>query len=194
MREGLPSGEIAKLLIADGAGFVSRPVTTLVLTLEGIASDRHAGPTRSADARTPWHRRGTRIANTRALSIVSVEDCAEIAALLEVNTVGPSLLGANVVVRGIAGLSLMPPATRLQLPSGATMFVTEQNAPCRHPAEQLARAFGRPDLAARFAKAAVGRRGVVALVEREGAIAVGDAVRAWRSPAAVTAPRIAAPV
>ena len=57
--------QVAMLLIADGADFVSRRVETLCLTLTGIAGDRHAGPMRAADARTPWHKRGTAIANTR---------------------------------------------------------------------------------------------------------------------------------
>jgi hypothetical protein len=62
--------QVAMLLIADGADFVSRRVETLCLTLTGIAGDRHAGPMRAADARTPWHKRGTAIANTRQISLL----------------------------------------------------------------------------------------------------------------------------
>ncbi len=181
---------IIGLLVADGDGFVTASRSHLTLTLEGIKGDRHAGRDRAADVRTPWHARGARIANTRQLSIVSVEECAEIAALLGVSEVDPALLGANVVVAGLPQLSLMDPASRLLLPSGATIFITEQNAPCRHPAEKLARAHGMPQLVASFARAAIGRRGLVALVEREGAIKVGDAVRHLSSPARVSSPKL----
>lgn len=184
---------VASLMIADRGDFVTRGVPHLALTLDGIAGDRHAGPVRAADARTPWHKRGTPIANTRQLSIVSLEECEEIAALMEVDAVDPALLGANLVLGGIAQLSLLAPASRLQFPSGAVVFVTEHNAPCRYPAEKLAEAHGRPRLAATFARAAIGRRGLVGLVEREGHVAEGDTVRCFTSPAQVSAPKLAAP-
>ncbi len=184
---------VASLMTADGRDFVTRPVASLDLTLDGIAGDRHAGAVRAADARTPWHPRGTPIANTRQLSIVSVEDCAEVAALLGIPALDPALLGANLVVAGLAGLSLLAPASRLLFPSGAVVFVTEQNAPCRHPADKLARAHGQPRLAGAFVNAAIGRRGVVGLVERAGTVGVGDAVRCLASPARVAAPRVPAP-
>jgi MOSC domain-containing protein YiiM len=150
------------------------------------AGDRHAGATRLSDARTTWHARGTPIANTRQLSFVSVEECAEVAALLGVPAVDPALLGANLLLEGFPELSFLPPATRLQFPSGATIFVTEQNAPCVHPARKLAEAYEQPRLAALFPKAAMGRRGLVGLVEREGVVQTGDAVRAIPPPGAVS--------
>ena len=189
---GMP--DVKRLLMADGDDFVTRSLSRLELTLNGIGGDRHAGLERGADARTPWHQRGTPIANTRQLSIVSVEDCAEIALLLEVDEIDPALLGANLVIGGFPQLSLMPPASRLQFPSGATVFVTEQNAPCRYPAEKLAAAHGRPRLVAGFARAAIGRRGVVAIVERAGTVEVGNAVRSWASPAQVSSPKLAVPM
>lgn len=184
--------QIMQLLTADGEDFVTRSVPWLVLTWAGIDGDRHAGPVRAADARTPWHRRGTEIANTRQLSIVSYEECAEIALLLGIDRVDPALLGANLVVRGLPALSLLTPASRLQFPSGATIFITEQNAPCRHPADRLAQAHAVPGLSTKFARAAIGRRGLVGLVERCGEVAVGDAVSCIASPAQVAAPRLPA--
>lgn len=171
------SPSVADLLIADTGDFVGRRVASLMLTLGGLQGDRHEGETRKSCARTPWHSRGTRIANTRQLSLVSVEDCQDIAEALGVETVDPALLGPNLVLTGIAALSLMPPATRLQFPSGATIFITEQNVPCRHPGARIAAAYGNPRLATAFARAATGRRGLLALVEREGAVHSGDFVR-----------------
>ena len=177
---------VVRLLAAEPADFRTHPVEQLDLSLTGIAGDRHAGATRPSDARTPWHARGTPIANTRHLSFVSVEECAEIAALLGIPDVDPELLGANLLLEGFPELSFLPPATRLQFPSGATIFVTEQNAPCVYPARKLAEAYGQPRLAALFPKAAIGRRGMVGLVEREGIVRSGDPVRAIASPASVS--------
>ncbi|MGI4746844.1 MAG: MOSC domain-containing protein [Janthinobacterium lividum] len=168
---------VVDLLIADADDFVGRRVPSLMLTLGGLQGDRHEGETRKSCARTPWHSRGTRIANTRQLSLVSIEECEEIAEALGIEAVDPALLGPNLVLAGIAGLSLIPPATRLQFPSGATLFITEQNVPCRHPGARIAAAHDTPRLAAAFGRAATGRRGLLALVEREGPIHAGDPVR-----------------
>ena len=181
---------IEGLLTADGGHYVTRPVVELKLTFEGIAGDRHAGFLRTADARTPWHRRGTPIANTRQLSLVSIEECREVAGLLGLAEVDPRLLGANVVVSGLPRFSLLSPSSRLLFPSGAAVFITEQNAPCRHPAEELARVHDLPQIATRFVDAAIGRRGLVGIVEREGSIAVGDAIKYLASPARVSEPKV----
>ena len=177
---------VVQLLAAAPADFQTEPVETLQLTLTGIAGDRHEGQTRNADARTPWHARGTPIANTRHLSFVSVEECADVAALLGIPQVDASLLGANLLLEGFPELSFLPPATRLQFPSGATIFVTEQNAPCSHPARKLAAAHAQPRLAALFPKAAIGRRGLVGLVEREGLVRQGDPINVIAPPGTVS--------
>lgn len=172
-----PSPTVVNLLIADTDDFVGRRVDSLVLTLAGLQGDRHQGQTRKSCTRTPWHKIGTRIANTRQLSLVSIEECEEIAKALAIEAIDPALLGPSLVLAGIAALSLMPPATRLQFPSGATLFITEQNVPCRKPAGRIAAAYGNPRLATAFGRAATGRRGLLALVEREGAIHAGDLIR-----------------
>jgi MOSC domain-containing protein YiiM len=171
-RSAVPA--VDTLLIADGRDFVSRPVASLALTFAGLPGDRHAGATRLSDARTPWHPRRVAIANTRQVSIVSIEECALIAGALRLPTLDPAILGANIVVAGLEGLSQMPPATRLQFPSGATIFITEPNAPCRQPGRKIASAYGDPALERAFVKQAVGLRGIVGLVEREGVISTGE--------------------
>lgn len=180
---------LADLLFADPADWVGRSVETLTLTFEGLQGDRHGGSTRRTnDGRTPWHPRGTRIANTRQISMVSVEECIELAAVLGLDEVDPALLGPNLVLQGIASFSLLPAATRLQFPSGATLFVTEQNTPCHHPAKRIATTYQDPRLSGAFNKAAAGRRGLLALVEREGTIQAGDPVRIVAARTAVPVP------
>lgn len=169
---------LVELRIADDArDFQSNTVEQLALVFGGVAGDLHSGPTRKADARTPWHKRGTPIANTRQVSLVSREECALIARALDLEAVDPGLLGANLVVEGIPGLTQLAPATRLQFPSGTTIFVTEANPPCRQPGRKLAAQHGRPELELAFPKKAKGLRGLVGLVEREGELRVGDAIR-----------------
>lgn len=170
------AAQVASLLAARGADFVSAPVEALWLRFGGLDGDRHAGLTRRSCSRTRWHPRGTEIANTRQISIVSQEECDEIARLLDVARVDPGLIGANIVVAGVSALSALPASTRLQFPSGATLFVTEENMPCRVAGGMLARALGLPRLELDFPRLAVGRRGLVALVEREGDVKAGDRV------------------
>lgn len=166
------------VLLAEGRDFATRPVPEATLAIGvGLAGDLHAGATRQADSRTPWHPRGTEIANTRQISLVSVEELAEIAAALDLAACDPTLLGANLVLAEAPGLTATPPGTRLMFPSGATLFVTEPNPPCRQPARKLAEAHGRPELEHAFVPAARGKRGLVALVERGGAVAPDDAIR-----------------
>ena len=85
--------------------------------------------------------------------------------------------GANLVLQGRVDLTGLQPATRLVFPSGAVLFVTEENRPCRHAGKMLADDFGEPRLELEFVRAAQGRRGLVAIVEREGEITAGDEVK-----------------
>ena len=68
-------------------------------------------------------------------------------------------------------------ATRIVFPSGATLYITEENLPCKYPGKVIAQAYGRPELAGEFVKAAMSRRGLVALVEREGLINTDDRMK-----------------
>ncbi|MCR6659670.1 MAG: hypothetical protein NVV72_10115 [Asticcacaulis sp.] len=89
----------------------------------------------------------------------------------------PSWLGANLATKNIANLSALPPSTRILFPSGATLFITEENVPCKYPGKVIAQEFGHPELAGGFVKAAMHRRGVLALVEREGLINTDDRLK-----------------
>ena len=69
----LTGGRIADLYVGNNKGTVKRPVSCLLLTLDGIEGDAHAGRTQRTGAREPAFRRGTLVSNTRQLSLVSVE-------------------------------------------------------------------------------------------------------------------------
>lgn len=176
------TARVAGLFVADGDHFVSRPVESFEVDLEGILveglkGDRHRGHSRPADARVPWYPRGTRIRNARQISILSVEELAEVASRLGVPAVTPEEIGASLVFEGLPNLSHLPRGSRLMFPGLAALAVEDENAPCRHAgAEVAARNPGRPALDLDFVKAAKHRRGLVAWVERPGTIRRGDVV------------------
>ena len=170
-------GRIAGLFTADGDGFVTRPVQRLELTRDGIAGDRHWGPTRLSGPREPWHPRGTVIRNDRQVSILGEEELVAIADAMDLPHLPAEWIGGNLVLAGLTDLSRLPAGTRLMAPSGATLFVTGYNKPCRKSGRAIAGFSGRNEHMFGFVRAARDRRGLVAYVERDGAIALGDELR-----------------
>jgi hypothetical protein len=175
------TARVVRLLRADAAkrddpqGFVSAPVDALDVTFEGIPGERHHGVTRPADARVPWYRRGTPLRNVRQVTLVSVEELAEIAALMGFPELRPEWLGANIVLDGLPRLSFLPNGSRLYFKSGATLIAEGYNAPCAITGQAVANGSGRGDRQA-FVKPATRRRGILATVERPGRIAAGAVV------------------
>ena len=139
----------------------------------GIEGAFHAGLTRPASDRVKsQYPNGTQIKNERQLSILSQEDIDEIAAKMGVDTLDPARLGATMVVKGLPDYSHVPPSSRLQAPSGATVTIDMENRPCQFPAKSLRVDHG--DAAKGFKAAAEGKRGVTAWVAAQGRVAVGD--------------------
>lgn len=167
------------VLTPTGEGFQTKPVKDLTLSFEGISGDSHAGWTRKADARTPWHKRGTDIRNVRQISLVSVEDLAAIAEKFEIPTVAAAWLGANIVVQGIPNFSFLPSGTNLLFDGDCVLRVEECNAPCRYAGKAVQERYpNQADIETSFAKLAKGLRGLVATVDRPGTIRAGAAFRA----------------
>ena len=177
-REPLLETLAEKQASPDGSYLITTRVLEVSVDLDGFVGDRHAGPTRRADGRTPFYPRGTVIRNSRQVSLVSVEELAELAIALGVPRVEPSWLGANLVLAGVPTLSRVPPGTRLFFPAEATLVVSAENLPCVYPGRAIqARYTEVPGVAERFPRCAVGLRGLVAWVERPGTISAGDEVR-----------------
>ncbi|MFO0991095.1 MAG: MOSC domain-containing protein [Hyphomicrobiales bacterium] len=176
-------GKVDRLLVgADRAiGLEKSEIAALTLTFAGIDGDCHAGLTRKSDSRTLMlYRRDTDIRNVRQLSLLSVEELAEVAVAMGIPAVKPEWVGANLVTSGIPDLTLLPPSTRLQFPSGATLVVDLENAPCRFVADVIAK--HHAEAAERWIKAATHKRGVTAWVEREGEVRRGDAITLFLPP------------
>jgi hypothetical protein len=157
-------------------GIASVGVGSLTLTLDGAEGEAHSGLTRPSCSRVmALYPRGTTIRNTRQLAIASAEDLQAIAAEMGLDHLAPEHLGLSAVLEGIADFSHVPPSSRLQAESGATLTVDMENRPCTLPSREIEAA--HPGYGKRFKPAAAGRRGVVAWVEREGTLSLGERLR-----------------
>jgi MOSC domain-containing protein YiiM len=154
----------------------SDPVPEVLAEFGGMAGEVHFGLTAPSCVRmTDQYPKGTPVRNTRQFSVLSAEEMAEIAAGMGLDALSPSLIGASMVISGIPDFSHIPPGSRLQGVSGATLVVNLNNRPCTFPAKAIEAA--HPGAGKRFKPAAEGRRGIVAWVEREGTFRIGDAIR-----------------
>ena len=146
-----------------------------MITFDGIEGDCHASRNRLSDSRMlNQYKRGTPVANSRQLSLVSLEELADIAKALDIPVLPPQWVGANLLISDIPDLTLLPPSTRMMFSSGATLIVDLENAPCRYPADIIEQHHPGHGLA--FPKLAKHKRGLVVRVEREGMIAKGDEI------------------
>ncbi len=164
-------------IVADrDAALESHAVDQISALFSGPEGEAHGGLTRPSDSRvTSQYKRGTTIRNTRQFSILSAEDLAAIAAKMGLTALDGALVGATMVVQGIPDFSHLPPSSRLQNESGATLTVDMENRPCVLPAKPIEA--HHAGFGAKFKAAAKGRRGVTAWVEREGVFRVGDRLR-----------------
>jgi hypothetical protein len=154
----------------------SEVLSEAVLRFDGIEGEMHGGITRAACSRTlAQYPKGTEIRNVRQLTILSREDLDAIAARMGTEALDPVLLGASMVIEGIPDFTHVPPSSRLQVASGASLAVDMENRPCTYLARDISK--DHADLGRGFKPAAKGRRGVTAWVEREGPVAVGDTIR-----------------
>jgi len=170
-------GEITFLgAVAPGAGLASAPVARLVLGFDGAEGETHSGRTRASCARvTEQHDKGTEIANTRQLTLLSEEELAETAFAMHLPRLAPEWVGASIVLRGLPDLTHLPPSSRLQGPDGVTLVIDMENRACVLPGKVIED--HHPGVGARYKPAAQGRRGVVAWVERPGVLEIGQRLR-----------------
>ena len=162
-------------------GLEKSRVREILCRFDGVAGDCHAGLTRKSDSRTlQQYPRNTDIRNVRQLTIVSSEELQQIAHEMEIEEILPEWAGANLVTSGIPDLTMLPPSTRMQFPSGCTLVVDMENAPCRQVTDVIAKT--HPEKAMSFVKSATHRRGVTAWVECEGLIHANDDIRLWFPP------------
>jgi MOSC domain len=170
-------GEVTAILSRGSreTGFEKTATGHMRLTFAGPEGDCHTGFTRKSDGRTlPLYKRDIDIRNVRQVTLLAEEELSDIADLLKIPTIDPSWFGANLVVKLIPDFTLLPPSTRLQFPSGATLVVDMENYPCSQMAKVVER--HHPGTQFNVVKAAMHKRGVTAWVEREGDVTTGDKI------------------
>jgi MOSC domain-containing protein YiiM len=172
------TGVTTATLVARGKDFQSTRGSQIELVLDGVVGDsQHFGFVRKSSSREPWHPRGTLVKNDRQLSIVSNEELLEVASDMEIPRIDPEWIGANLMIAGVPQLSFLPRGARMMFPSGATVFIMDQNAPCRHAGAAINEHYPeRQALDLLFPKKAGGKRGLVGFVERAGIVREGDPV------------------
>lgn len=158
------------------ADLASKARKEMFASFAGAADEAHAGLTRASCSRVvTQYPKGTEIRNTRQFSVVSAEELSQIAANMGIEALDPSWIGASIVISGLPDFTHLPPSSRLQFATGATLVVDMLNRPCNLPVAVIDRHL--PGAGRTFKAAARGLRGVTAWVEREGALFVGDEVR-----------------
>ncbi|MFC0330703.1 MOSC domain-containing protein [Paenibacillus sepulcri] len=168
---------VEAVLIADApSSFVTRRIGEIQVELGGIPGDRHFGLLRKADSRQKIYPRGQLIANRRQISIVSVEECRQIARNMGLAEIRPEWLGANLLLKGLDPLTTLPLGARLVFASGAGLICEGENMPCKDPGEVIESEIYPSAAAKKFVPAAKKLRGIVCSVEREGAIRKNDVV------------------
>lgn len=148
----------------------------LDLGFAGPEGEDHGGLTRPSCSRVlSQYPRDTVIRNTRQLCVMSMEEIAATASAMGIEALDPRYMGATLVIEGIADFTHVPPSSRLQAASGATIVIDMENRPCVLPARGIED--DMPGHGAAFKTAAKGRRGVTAWVEREGTLTLGEKMR-----------------
>ena len=182
----LTGGRIGGLYVGNSKGTVNRPVSSLLLTLDGIEGDAHSGRTQRTGAREPAFRRGTTVANTRQLSLVSVEELSDIASRLGIAYIDPAWLAANIATEGAGPITQLPPGTLLRLSSGASIYIAELNSPCRVAARLIAQHVAYNRRCLRLCRAREGPQGCRRLRIRPGNPTSWRRARGAASKAATT--------
>ncbi|HUV20369.1 MAG TPA: sulfurase, partial [Gammaproteobacteria bacterium] len=118
----------------------SSRVPSVAASYAGLQGESHSGLVRSSCVRVRHqYPQGTEIRNTRQISIVSIEELAEIADSMGIAELKPEWLGANLLVSGIPHFSQIPPSTRMIFDGGASLVVDLENSPCKYPGEIIER-------------------------------------------------------
>ncbi|MEM9677708.1 MAG: sulfurase [Pseudomonadota bacterium] len=180
-------GEITWLgrVASEREGIRSEPTSSAFASFDGFDGETHGGLTRASCVRVKsQHPEGTTIRNVRQLSVLSEEELAETAEKMGLDAIDPIWVGASLIIKGIPDFTHVPPSSRLQAPSGATLVIDMENRPCVFPGKEIQKE--HDGFGPKYKPAAKNRRGVTAWVEREGDLAVGDVLtlhipdqRAW---------------
>ena len=169
-------GRIESLLITPKF-MPGNPVDEVDVAFEGFAGDKHFGMTMKSNSYQKAYPKGTEVRNVRQISIVSVEELAQVAQNMELPAIEPAWVGANMLVSGIPSLTKLPKGSRLYFDNGVGIVIEGENLPCTTAGGSLQQQFpDRPEITTAFPKQAIGKRGLVGWVERPGKLTKGEGI------------------
>ena len=167
---------------------VTKAVTELILTTEGVVGDRHFGyETISGGRQTNLYARGTPFRNNRQWSAISPSEVTVIAQHLGIEgKLTPELLGVNLLIEGIDDLTQIAPMTYFTISphkefaaarhEDVTLVVYAEAQPCKYAGRALIAPCDNPNLETAFPQGAIGLRGTTGWVEKGGIIRQGYTV------------------
>lgn len=142
---------------------------------EGFMGDKHFGLTMKSNSSQKAYPKGTEVRNLRQISIVSIEELEDVAKAMNLPTLDPAWVGANMLVSGVLGLTQLPSGSRLYFDNGVGIVIEGENLPCTTAGGSLQQQFpDRLDITTAFPKKAIGKRGLVGWVERPGKLTKGE--------------------
>lgn len=166
--------KVEKLLITMPFGEVPKEIEKMEIMLAGVKYDRHFGMTRLSDVRTArLLPKGVETINLRGITIVSSEDLKYISEKIGTDAL-PDDLEANITLSGVDNLTKLPIGTFIKFPRQVILFVTSENMPCVIPAQNMIKRGVAKEIALKFPKAGMGKRGLTAMPYASGFIKVGD--------------------
>lgn len=167
-------GRVEALLVTPKM-LPGNPVDHVNVAFEGFEGDKHFGMTMKSNSYQKAYPKGTEVRNVRQISIVSVEELAQIARSMDLPHVDPAWVGANLLVSGIPDLTQLPKGSRIYFDNGVGLVVECENLPCTTAGGSLQSQFpDRPEITTTFPKKAIGKRGLVGWVERPGKLAKNE--------------------
>ena len=150
-------------------------VDEIEVTWEGFVGDKHFGLTMKSNSYQKAYPKGTEVRNVRQISIVSVEELAQVAKAMDLPNIDPSWVGANMLVSGIPELTQLSKGSRMYFDNGVGLVIEGENLPCTTAGGSLQSQFpDRPEITTSFPKKAIGKRGLIGWVERPGKLGKGE--------------------
>lgn len=171
------TGQVEAVLLhrSQKDDITTEAIDSVAVSFAGFDGESHSGLTRESCVRVKkQYPIGTIIRNTRQICIVSKQELADIAKLMDIAEIDPAWLGANLCISGIPDLTRLPPSTRLLFEGGVSLVVDLENEPCSYPADIIEQ--HHSGKGKYFVKHAMGKRGVTAWVECEGALGNAEKV------------------